>query len=286
MKQPQWITLVAGIGLVGLLFFFGRTIPHKKPVEPGVITESSAEQSVPTDTVLAQARKLLTPEQSQRLNALEHSVVRGDVKEQQLKVFHQLAHFWRDTVQVFEPYAWYEAESARLENSEKSLTFAAHLLLDNLRGETNLALKTWKALQAKDLFERSLKINPSNDSSTVGLGACYIFGNISAMPMEGILKVRGVAERDSTNIFAQEVLGHGAMLTGQYDKAIGRFETIYRLSASDNRMRLQAALLLADAYEKKSDNELAISWYQKSLPLLQNEDIRKEVLKRIDDLKK
>ena len=31
--------------------------------------------------------------------------------------------------------------------------------------------RKWKALQAKDLFERSLQINPQNDSSKVGLGA-------------------------------------------------------------------------------------------------------------------
>ena len=66
--------------------------------------------------------------------------------------------------------------------------------------------RQWKALQAKDLFERSLKINPDNDSAKVGLGACYLFGDISATPMEGILKIREVVEKDSTNIYAQMML--------------------------------------------------------------------------------
>ena len=78
-------------------------------------------------------------------------------------------------------------------------------------GENDQTLRRWKALQAKDLFERSLKINPDNDSANIGLGACYIFGNISATPMEGILKVREVAEKDSTNIYAQNVLGQGSL---------------------------------------------------------------------------
>jgi hypothetical protein len=36
-----------------------------------------------------------------------------------------------------------------LENSEKSLTFAAHLFLQNLRGENDQSLRAWKALEQK-----------------------------------------------------------------------------------------------------------------------------------------
>ena len=283
MKRPQWITLAIALTLVVILYKFGRIVPEKKPA---AAQSDISDNIIPTDTILAQAKKRLSVDQVTRLNALENSVVRGNVKDQQLKVYHHLAHFWADTAQIFEPYAWYEAEAARLENSEKSLTFAAHLFLQNLRGENDPALRTWKAVQAKDLFERSLKINPDNDSSIIGLGACYIFGGISASPMEGILKVRTVAEKDSTNIFAQEVLGHGSMISGQYDKAITRFETVYRLSKTNIDTRLEACLMLAEAYEKKTDKTSAINWYEKSLALIKNEEVKEEVKKRIDELKK
>ncbi len=284
MKRPQWITLTIASVLVVILYIFGRTVPVKRPITSQ--QSDISNNAIPTDTILSQAKKRLSADQITRLNALEHSVVRGDVKGQQLKIYHQLAHFWLDTGQLFEPYAFYEAEAARLENSEKSLTFAAHLFLQNLRGENDPALKTWKALQAKDLFERSLRINPNNDSSTVGLGACYIFGGISATPMEGIMKVRAVAEKDSTNIFAQEVLGHGSMLSGQYEKAITRFETMYRLSKTNMGSQLEACLMLAEAYEKKNEAISAITWYEKSLALIKNEEVKTEVKKRIDELKK
>ena len=284
MKRPQWLTLAIAVFLVVILYKFGRIVPEKKP---GLAAQPEAAENVlSTDSILVQAKKKLSPDQVSRLNALEHSIVRGDVKDQQLKVYHQLAHFWADSGRVFEPYAWYESEAARLENSEKSLTFAAHLLLQNLRGESDPALRTWKAVQAKDLFERSLKINPNNDSSTVGLGACFIFGGISATPMEGIMKVRAVSEKDSNNIFAQEVLGHGSMISGQYDRAITRFEAVYRLSKENIDTRLEACLMLAEAYEKKADNSAAIDWYDKSLSLIKNEDVKQEVRKRIEELSK
>jgi len=284
VKKPQWITIVVALILLAILFKFGRTVPKKGP-ENNAQTEKSGN-AISTDSIIAQAKQKLSPEQVTRLSSLEHLVVRGDVKDQQLKIYHQLAHFWADTGHVFEPYAWYQAQAARLENSEKSLTFAGHLFLQSLRSESDGAFQTWKAVQAKDLFERSLKINPNNDSSIVGLGACYIFGNISSTPMEGILRVRSVADRDSTNMFAQEVLGHGSMISGQYDRAIARFETLYRLSKSNVNAKLEACLMLAEAFERKAEKTEAIAWYQKSLDLINDEEARHEVKKRIDDLKK
>jgi len=284
VKKPQWITIVVALILLAALFKFGRTVPTKRPANT-VQTETS-ENAVSTDSILAQAKRKLSPDQITRLNSLEHLVVRGDVKNQQLKIYHRLAHFWADTGRVFEPYAWYEAQSARLENSEKSLTFAAHLFLQSLRSESDRGFQTWKATQAKDLFERSLKINPNNDSSIVGLGACYIFGNLSPTPMEGILRVRSVADRDSTNIFAQEVLGHGSIISGQYDRAIARFEAVYRLSKGDVNAKVEACLMLAEAFERKNEKPSAVSWYQKSLGLINNEQARQEVKQRIDELKK
>ena len=135
--------------------------------------------------------------------------------------------------------------------------------------------RRWKALQAKDLFERSLKINPDNDSSKVGLGACYLFGNISANPMEGILKIREVVEKDSSNVYAQLMLAKGSLISGQYDKAISRLQTVNRLEAGN----IEAILLLADIYERTADKTNAISWYQKSLPYVKRQDARAEIEK-------
>jgi len=284
VKKPQWITLTAALILVVILYVFGRIVPEKKE---NIARQSDvADNSVSIDSILSDAKKRLDPAQIVRLSALENSVVRGSVNEQRLRVYHQLAHFWADTGRVFEPYAWYQAEAARLENSEKSLTFAAHLFLQNMRGENNQPLREWKALEAKDLFERSLKINPENDSSIVGLGACYIFGGINATPMEGILKVRAVADKDSSNVFAQEVLGHGSMYSGQYDKAITRFETVFRLSKENEETKVEACLMLAEAYERKADRLSAIDWYKKSLTLIKNQELKEEVNKRIDELSK
>jgi tetratricopeptide (TPR) repeat protein len=288
VKKPQWI--IAGVALLAviIIYFFGSTTPSKKQVVAETHTEDDGHHHeatstvYTTDSILNLARKQLNTEQVNRLALLENSITRGNVKDQQMEVFHQLSHFWGDSVQIFAPYAWYEAEAARLENSEKSLTFAARLFLDNLQDEENPAVRQWEALQAKDLFERSLKINPANDSAKVGIGACYLFGGISEQPMTGITMIREVADRDSTNVYAQLTLAKGAMISGQIDRAAERLEKVNRIDTTN----VEAILMLAEIYERKQDKKTAAEWYSKSLGQIRREDVKTEIRKRIAELGK
>jgi len=276
------MTIGVAIFLIAVIFIFARTVPARQAPAQEMNTTTQGELS--TDTMLQIAKQQLTVEQSSHVTALENRISRGAVKDQQIEVYHQLAHFWGDSLGFFPPYAWYQAEAARLENSEKSLTFAAHLLLSSLEDDHNSdqALMRWKALQAKDLFERSLRINPDNDSSKVGLGACYLFGSISQTPMEGINMIREVTERDSTNIFALMMMAKGAFISGQFDKATGRLKTVCRLQP-DN---IEAILLLADVYERTGDKPGAAEWYKKSLLYVKQPEARTAIEKRIADLMK
>ena len=287
MKKPQWITFGAAALLVAAIFIFGRTVPQKK-ISVNNNSQQNADRTpeshigMSTDTILAMAKKQLSEEQVVRLNTLENSISRGDVKDQQLHVYHQLSRFWSDSAHIFEPFAWYEAEAARLENSVKNLTFAARLFLENLQNDEVEQRRQWKAFQAKDLFERSLKINPDDDSAKVGLGACYLFGNISATPMEGISKIREVVEKDSTNVYAQMMLIRGSLISGQYDKAIKRLQMVHQLEPAN----VEAIVLLADIYDRTGEKANAVTWYRKSLQYVKQQEAKTEIEKRIKDLSK
>ncbi len=287
MNKPQWIT--AGVALFLVVGLYAATSdaifghhPKKSSTPAAAATADLHAGELSIDSILVHAREKLTPRQQARLNFLESSLQKAG-PEEQLHLNHQLARYWRDSVRMFEPYAWYTAEAARLENSEKSLTFAAHLFLNNLRAEGNPELKHWKGHQAQELFERSLKINPANDSSAVGLGAVYLFGGMSPNPMEGIQKIRAVVEKDSTNVYAQMTLGHASILSGQLDRAIERFEKVVRLQPRN----LEAILSLAEAEERHGNTAAAVSWYRQSLPLSNSiPRLREEVERRINALSK
>ena len=280
MKKQQIILTGGAVALLFIIYFFGNNVPpiEKKPVEAATHQE---ETPLDINTILSASKRQLTPEQSAFVSRLESAVVRGNVKEQQISVYRQLADFWKDTVHLLLPYSYYTAEAAKLENSEKSLTFAAQFFAGNMRRQQEPSLKKWMAIQAKELFEKALEINPGSDSLKIGLGSCYLFGNISDNPMQGISMIREVASRDSTNMYAQFMLGMGGLVSGQLDLAIQRLLKVARYEPNN----AEAVLALADAFERKNDKANAIMWYEKGKELIGDPDFIKEIDQRISLLK-
>lgn len=282
MNKQQWIVALTGIILLFSLFFFGRTKPESKGIKsvaqkPG----ESAHQVLTATDILSKARESLTPGQSARVTALENAISRGDLQTQKILVYGQLAAYWRDSVQATIPWLYYSGEKAKLEKSEKSLNFAAHSYLDKLRGVQDHSLKTWMAVQAKDLFTESLAINPANDSAKVGLGSTWFFGaGGDGPPMEGIMKIREVAEKDPKNMYAQFMLGYGSMISGQLDKAAERFQKV----VDEEPGNTEAVFLLAETYENLGDKAKAVKYYSEAAKMVNNPDLLKAIDEKIKSL--
>ncbi len=284
MKKQQLILTGLGILLITLLFFFGTTVAKKETTA----IPSAAKSVTPQfnlDSYLLTAKQKLTVNQQNYLANLENSVKRGDVREQQIKAFNQLSVFWKDSAHVLDLYNFYTAESAKLVNSEKNLTFAAQLILRDLRNEEDLAKRGWKAEEAIALFEKAIELNPINDSLKVGLGSCYVFGKGMAgdaqSTMKGIQQLLQVVKKDSANMQAQLVLGIGGVISTQYDKAVDRLQTVVKNEPAN----IEAISWLADAYAGKGDKPNALKWYEISKRIINNPAYSKEVDERIKLLK-
>ncbi len=274
------MVVASGLILLLSLYFFGRTKPNAStsPTEQAAHTDEQLDSR----SILETAKGRLSPERQAWLTSKENSITRGDVAGQKMKLYDELATFWKDSAHVFEPFLYYLGEKSKLENSEKSLTFAAHLYLKQLKGVDQHALQVWMANQAADLFKQALILNPNNDSSKVGLGSSYIFGATGASsPMEGIQKLLEVVGRDSSNMYAQFMLGYGGMMTGQFDKAIERLSLVVQ-TEPDNT---EAIFLLAEAYERHGENAKAAQWYEAGKKFVRNPEALKEIDERIEVLK-
>jgi len=279
VRKQQWILILSGITLLLLLYFFGNTVAPNKSV-PTPEAASNAPTTLTTKDVLAKYKSGLDTQQLQTITQLENSVVRGDVRNQQIHVYHQLASYWGDTLHRGEIGAYYDGEAAKLENSEKNLTFAAHLLVDDMMSSTDVSMQRWLATEAKELFDKALIINPNNDSTKIGIGVCYMFGNISENPMQGILAIREIADKNPDNLYAQMMLGLGGVQSGQYDKAAERFLAVVA-KQPDN---IEAVLNLAGVYERLGNKAEAVKWYKRSLTLIQIPEAKKDIEERIKSL--
>jgi tetratricopeptide (TPR) repeat protein len=283
LNKQQWIVAGSGALLLFSLYFFGRTIPlHKEdPAKTAQDSQNAPEGQFSIDTLLRKAKAGLPPSASARITSLEGSITRGDLKTQKIKLYGDLAQYWKDSARGYVPYLWYTGEKAKLENSEKSLNFAAHSYLEELRGIADPPLKMWMAEQAKELFGMSLAINPDNDSTKVGWGSTFFFGaSNGAAPMEGIMKIREVAARDSNNMFAQFMLGYGGLASGQLDKAAERFRKVVSREPGNK----EAIFLLAETYERMGNKAEARKWYENGKKGVTNPEAIKAIDEKINAL--
>jgi tetratricopeptide (TPR) repeat protein len=276
------ILLAAG-GLIVLLvlFLFGKTTITKSDFP------HAAEPEIPSfnlEAAITKQKQQLTPSQLIYVSKLENDIARGDLKKQSQQQLTQLADFWKDSTGIFFPYAYYLSEAAKLDNSEKNLTFAARLILANMRREDSVALKSWEAETAASLFERALKLDPDNADLKVGLGSCYVYGQgmigDPQQTMKGIQQLLDVVRKDSNNMQAQLVLGVGAVISRQYDKAVERLNKV----VSFDPHNLEAVSWLADAYAGSGDKINAIKWYTQTKHLVNNPEFSKEIDERIKAL--
>ena len=280
MKKPQFIVAIFAIISCVAIYIF---VPRTKKAESSQPENNPASASISTQSLLDGAKTALTANQKITLLNIENQLVRSKTKTDSLKNFTHLAQFWADSAHRVEPYLYYTYSAALLENSEKSLTFAAQQLVDNLTSpDAPPAILNWIASNAKVLLEKALVMNPNNDSTKINLGACYLFGNISDNPMQGILKVKEVVDKNPQNIYGQMMLGLGGKKSGQYPKAIERFTSILKLSPSN----LEAMVNLAECYELNNQQDLAIEWYTKMKVLVNNPAAKEAIEKRIKELKK
>jgi tetratricopeptide (TPR) repeat protein len=284
LKKQQWIVVSAGAALLFLTFAFGRFSPKHEDHEDHASETPAAAPGQPSafdiNVFIGEQKKGLTPSQSAIITSLETALTRGDLVTQKKQNYQAMSDFWKDSVRSFLPYIYYYAEKAKLENSEKSLNFAAHSMLEELRGVSDPGLRTWMANEANNLFTRSLTLNPNNDSTVIGQGSTFFFG-VSGAPMEGILKIRAIAEKNPNNVFAQFMLGFGGMVSGQNDKAIERFLKVTEIDPQNS----EAIFLLAELYERGGDKKKAVEWYEKGKKYVENPELMKALDEKIKTLK-
>ena len=283
--KKQYILLGTSSILLLLLFFFARRTSDKANTTVALLTNSTPLPHFSIEKFIVQEKAKLAQGMLVQLTTLENEVKSNAALGSQVKSNYALANFWKDSVKVFEPYAFYYSTASKLENSEKNLTFAARLYLSNLRNEQIDDVLAWKTSEAISLFNKAIILNPSDDELKIDLGSAYIYGKgrtgNPAETMEGIKTLLDVARKDTNNMRAQLMLGVGGVLSGQYDKAIDR---LIKVTAT-NPNSVEAVAYLADAYAGKGNKAEAIKWYNISKRLINDKHYTEEVDERIKKLK-
>ncbi|MFZ9221190.1 MAG: hypothetical protein ACO22Y_06725, partial [Sediminibacterium sp.] len=122
MKKPQVFVVIIALILLGLLYFVApRSSNEQKPLAGN----STENQSVTNQSIISDAKTSLSAEYKISLLSIENQLSRSKTTTDSLLYTQKLARFWADSANRLAPYLYYTYSAALLENSEKSLTFAA-----------------------------------------------------------------------------------------------------------------------------------------------------------------
>ncbi|HET8573553.1 MAG TPA: tetratricopeptide repeat protein [Edaphocola sp.] len=275
MKLKYIIPVAIALGLIALLNFGVST---KKPVDPNTDSEAPmaaamGQQKVSAlnlDSLLTVMKKKLPPAIQAKISLLENNITRGDIKEQQIADYESLGDIWLQEGQKGIA-GHYIGLSGKLENSEKKLNFAAHLISEALNADALMpAMKSWLEKEAVQYYSASLAINPVNDTAKMELAMVYMDAQ---QPMKGVEQLLDIVRRDSTNIPANVMLGKMAVQSGQLDKAIQRGQTVLRKDPGN----IDAHLFMGEAYKRKGNKAKAIQLFTEAKKLMNNPAFSKDV---------
>jgi len=136
---------------------------------------------------------------------------------------------------------------------------------------------------AVNAYEQAVAMDPDYLDAKTALGVAYVEGAaiLGEMPMKGIGILREVLNIDPENVNAITNLGYFAIQSGQYDKAIERFEQVLALDPNN----AEAYLYLADVNLSQGDNEKGIEHLEKYRDLMNDPIVDQRVNQYIEEIR-
>jgi tetratricopeptide (TPR) repeat protein len=275
LTKAQLATVVVSIILIVLLYFAPKknTSTERSPEEkPHNHTEGLNFEGY-VDSV----KGTLGPEIIGLVAKPYEALNRSGSKEEQVAALDSIARFW---VELKQPgiVAFYTQKKAEITNTTNDWMKAGA----GFSGASKFAhdhYKKYYSDQAILSYEAALRIDSASLKAKTGLGVAYVEG--SADPMKGIMLLREVLAKDSNNIDAHINLGFFSIQSGQYEKAIDRFDKVLEI----DKDFIPAYLYKGEAYAAMGNKEMAIESLEKYKSFNTNKYIIEEIDKYIKEIK-
>jgi tetratricopeptide (TPR) repeat protein len=288
LRVAHYITIAAAAGLIALLYFGGNTTPPPKkpeaasarPQAAGAMGQAPmmAAKAASTDAVLSASLGRITGKASDSVSLLNKELAATKDSARMTPLFTALSGVWERAGQL-PAAAYYRALAAKLENSEKNLTFAGQFFLQVMENDSSSSMQAWEAGQAVTCLERALALNGGNEDTKLALATAYIEG--TGEPMRGVQMLLAITREKPDDVPANMLLGRMSIQSGQYDKAVGRFETVLKKEPENK----EALFFAAQAYEGKGDKQKAVELFTRCKKLVNDPGFSAEIDQRINSMK-
>ncbi len=269
--------LLATIAVTVAIYFFGDFKGKGKVKE-----EAPAEETVSKFDYLLYKETLLQklePVKRQVLENLEQNLAKAASEEEKLTVLNQLiAECEQQKLELMA--TMYSKDIASMKNEadlwDKTGTYFMGLFY-NLKEEP--AVQTFELEEARMCFVKAIELDSTNLEYQVRLGVTYM--EDQTQTMQGVQMLLGVVEKDSTHVSANLYLGRFGIISGQFDKAISRLNTVLSADSSN----IEAYILMADAQAGKGDKAKAIEYLEKVKALVPDPEFQANIDAYIEKIK-
>lgn len=266
MSVKQIIVLIAVLSAMVALFSMNI---HKagKPAQAAAHVTKPVNVSN-EDGIIKRAKLKLSPEQLQSITDLE----KQNADHPGTAELSKLALKWEE---LKNPglSGWYYYKMAVAGPNAKSWLQAGDKLRVALVNQQDSDATSAYFEKAIFAYQQVLKVDSANLDAKTGMGVCYVSG--SSNPMQGIGLLLGVIAKDPENANANFNLGLFSMRSGQYDKAVGRFQTVIKKAPGG-----EAYFYLAQACQNLGRKKEAVDAYKSSKKYITDA----ETLSNIDHL--
>ncbi|HEX8517484.1 MAG TPA: tetratricopeptide repeat protein [Bacteroidia bacterium] len=272
VNKKQIFVIAGSLILIVLLLLANTKLPEKAKA-PLSDHAGHDHDGSSMNTLVESAKEKLSTSQKQAVVKLEDELKSSPDKK---TAYQNMIGMW-DSLRQPVIAAHYMEQAAIASPNEKNWMEAGN----RYYGSTRFAPETERPMlysKAIECYEKTVQLNPANTEAKINLGACYVEG--SAEPMKGIGLLKEVEKTDSNNVNLQLNFAFFSEKSGQWDKAIARFEKVLKIQPDF----IEAYLHLADAYEQKGDKANAIKSLEKYRNLVEDATIKTEVQDYINKL--
>lgn len=198
--------------------------------------------------------------------------------EEKVTLLQSLADKWEDLAKPI-PQGFIYKEMAETTPTLDYWVKSGDAFRKGYTNQQDTALASALNKLAIESYEKAIELDANSLAAKTGLGASLVTG--SSNPMAGIALLREVVQADPKNLDANKTLGLFSMQSGQFDRAIERFQTVIEIQAD-----AESYFYLATAYEKIGQKSQAIAAYQKSKELAADPTLSQYIDRQIEALSK
>ena len=276
VRSKQVITITAMLALVG--FLFTRDVKGLvKPKEDSKPVATSNTPSFNIDEASAIGMASISANLAKDITILESAYKNASGTEQVTQA-KQLAQKW-DDVEQSTPSAMYLEVVANKEPVLSNWLVAGTRFLKAFDNSVDSLVRSTLLQKANTSFTKAMALDSTNLEAKTGLGITIVNG--MGAPMKGIMMLREVVEKEPKNLKANMNLGVFAIKSGQFDKAIIRFNTIIKTI----KKTPDAYFYLGRAYESLGNKTEAVDAYLNSKKLAANPTFSSFIDKKVAELK-